>query len=350
MTKPDLLSMDIAALTNLLSALKEPPYRARQLFCWLQQKGVNDFACMSNLPLSLQQWLAAETRINTPLIVFRQESADANTVKLLLELADGEQIETVLMLYERENNRARATCCVSTQSGCAFACAFCASGLYKNPRNLSAGEMIAQVLACAAIGRDAGYNGVSNVVFMGMGEPLANMANLKRAILLLNDEGGQNIGQRRITVSTCGLAPQIYKLADWGLQIGLAVSLHAADQEKRMRLMPVAARYNLEELLKACRYFRRKTGRRVTMEYALFAGVNDSERDAEQLAALLAEEDVLINIIPANNVAEAGICASDREIIKIFCDTIRRRGMEVAVRERRGTEIDAACGQLRGKK
>ena len=348
MAKPDLLSMDIAALTALLAAWGQPAYRARQLFNWLQQKGVADFAAMSNLPAALQSRLAAETVISTPLLVQRQDAAAGDTVKLLLELADAERIETVLMLYGRAASRDRATCCVSTQSGCAFACAFCASGLYKNPRNLSAGEMIAQTLACAAIARELGYSGVSNVVFMGMGEPLVNMANLKQAILLLNDEMGQNIGQRRITVSTCGLAPQIYELANWGLQISLAVSLHAAEQEKRARLMPVAARHTLPELLAACRYYRQKTGRRVTMEYALFAGINDSLRDAEQLAALLAGEDVLLNIIPANNVEEAGICASDSEIIEIFCARLKQRGLEPILREKRGTDINAACGQLRG--
>lgn len=350
MDKPDLLSLDTAGLTSLLSGWGEPSYRARQLFAWLQQKGVADFAAMSDLPASLQKRLSKETLLSTPQIAHRQDAVDGDTVKLLLTLADGEQIETVLMLYAREHSRDRATCCVSTQSGCAMGCAFCASGLFRQPRNLSAGEMIAQVLASAAIGRELGYCGVSNVVFMGMGEPLANLVNLKQAITLLNDEQGQNIGQRRITVSTCGLVPQIYELADWGLQIGLAVSLHAAEQEKRERLMPVAARHSLPELLAACRYFRRKTGRRVTVEYALFAGINDSERDAKQLAALLAGEDMLVNIIPGNNVAEAGFCASDREIIKIFYDIIRRRGLEAALREKRGADIDAACGQLRGKK
>jgi 23S rRNA (adenine2503-C2)-methyltransferase len=349
MDKPNLLSLDTAALTQLLAAWGEPPYRARQLFAWLQHKGVTDFAAMSDLPAFLQKRLAAETWAGAPIIVQRQEAADKDTVKLLLELTDGERIETVLMLYGRENSRDRATCCVSTQSGCAMGCAFCASGLIKNPRNLSAGEMISQVLITSAIAREKGYSGISNVVFMGMGEPLANLVNLKQAILLLNDERGQNIGQRRITVSTCGLAPQIYELAGWGLQIGLAVSLHAADQEKRARLMPVAARYSLPELLAACRYFRQKTGRRVTMEYALFAGINDSWRDAGQLASLLAGEDILVNIIPANNATEAGFCASDSEIIEMFCAKIRRQGIEAAVREKRGADIDAACGQLRGE-
>jgi len=302
------------------------------------------------LPLSLQQRLATETALNVPVIAGRQNTATDDTVKLLLSLADGEQIETVLMLYERAQARDRATCCVSSQSGCAMGCAFCASGLFQNPRNLSAGEMVSQVLISTAIAREQGYAGVSNVVFMGMGEPLANLANVKQAILLLNDEQGQNIGQRRITVSTCGLVPQIYELADWGLQIGLAVSLHAAEQALRARLMPAAARYSLPELLAACRYFRKETGRRVTWEYALFAGVNDSEKDAYQLASLLAGEDILVNIIPANTVKEAGFYASKREIIEIFCAILRRQGVNLAVRERRGADIDAACGQLRGQR
>jgi 23S rRNA (adenine2503-C2)-methyltransferase len=350
MNKPELLSMDAVALSALLATWQEPSYRARQLFSWLQQKGVSEFAAMSNLPKSLQQRLASETQINAPLIMQRQEARKGDTIKLLLSLMDSEQIETVLMLYDREKSRDRATCCVSSQSGCAMGCIFCASGLFKHPRNLSAGEMVAQVLIAAKIAREMGYSGVSNVVFMGMGEPLANLVNLKQAILLLNAAEGQNIGQRRITVSTCGLAPQIYELADWGLQIGLAVSLHAADEKKRARLMPVAARHSLPELLASCRYFRKATGRRVTMEYALFAGINDSERDAEQLAVLLAGEDILLNIIPANNVTEAGICASDSESIKIFFAKIQQMGITAAIRERRGADINAACGQLRGKK
>ena len=349
MNKPDLLCMDISALSSLLASWGEPSYRARQLFQWLQQKGVTDFFAMSNLPLSLQKRLIAERQIDAPVIARRQDAADGSTVKLLLTLADGEQIETVLMLYEREKSRNRATCCVSTQSGCVFACAFCASGLFKTPRNLSAGEMVYQVLATAAIAQELGYSGISNVVFMGMGEPLANLENLKQAILLLNEEMGQNIGQRRMTVSTCGLVPQIYELADWGLQIGLAISLHAAEQALRQRLMPVAARYSSAELLAACRYYRQKTGRRVTMEYSLFAGINDSKQHAAQLASLLMGEDVLVNIIPANNVEEAGIYASNSEVIEMFCAQLRQQGLNIAVREKRGADIDASCGQLRGK-
>ncbi|MCL1974788.1 MAG: 23S rRNA (adenine(2503)-C(2))-methyltransferase RlmN [Firmicutes bacterium] len=348
MNKPEVLSMDIPALTALLTGWGEPSYRARQLFTWLQKKGVTEFSAMSDLPISLQKRLYEETELSAPVIMRRLNTKKGDTVKLLLALADGELIETVLMLYERKNSRDRATCCISTQSGCAMGCAFCASALNKHPRNLSAGEMIAQAIAAVTIGQEYGFAGISNVVFMGMGEPLANMTHLKQAILLMNDAQGLNIGQRRITVSTCGLIPQIYELAQWGLQINLAVSLHAAAQEKRLRLMPIAARYTIAELLTACRYYRMKTGRRVTMEYALFSGVNDSEEDARQLANLLAGEDILVNIIPANNVIEAGFYSSERELIKKFHTTIVSRGIEVAVRERRGTDIDAACGQLRG--
>ena len=347
MPKPDLLSMDIASISALLVEWGEPAYRGRQVFQWLQQRGVVDFSLMSNLPLSLREQLMHKALISAPRVLRRQEAAAGDTVKLLLEFADGEQIETVLMLYEREAARDRATCCVSTQSGCAMKCAFCASSLYHDPRNLSAGEMVAQVLLTARLAREKGFAGITNVVFMGMGEPLANMANLRQAILLLNDTNGQNIGQRRITVSTCGLAPQIYELADWGLQINLAVSLHAADTAKRARLMPVAAHYTLTELLAACRYYRQKTGRRVTIEYAMFAGINDSLDDAALLANLLAGEDMLINIIPANNTNKAGFLPSKREIIERFCALLSRQGCEAAIREARGQDINAACGQLR---
>lgn len=348
MNKPDFLSMDIPALAALLTEWGEPAYRGRQIFQWLQQKGVTDFNDMSNLPLSLRGELTHKALITAPCVLRRQESAAGDTVKLLLEYADGARIETVLMLYEKETYRDRATCCVSTQNGCAMGCAFCASSLYRAPRNLSAGEMAAQVLLTAGLAREKGFAGITNVVFMGMGEPLVNLVNLRQAILLLNDENGQNIGQRRITVSTCGLAPQIYELADWGLQISLAVSLHAADAAKRARLMPVAARYSLAELLAACRYYRQKTGRRVTVEYAMFAGVNDSLEDAALLADLLAGEDMHINIIPANSITEAGFLPSKREIIERFCAYLREQGREAAVREARGPDIGAACGQLRG--
>ncbi|MDO4581882.1 MAG: 23S rRNA (adenine(2503)-C(2))-methyltransferase RlmN [Bacillota bacterium] len=343
----DLRSASLTELREFVRGLNEPDFRAAQLFAWLQQKGARSYAEMSDLPQALRDKLARQAALTAPAVVERRISARRDTAKLLLEFADGERIEMALLLYDDPHSRERATVCLSTQSGCAMGCKFCATARCADFRNLNAGEIVVQAQYADALARELGFAGVTNVVFMGMGEPLANLDNLRRAIELLNDERGMNIGQRRITVSTCGLVPQIYAMLDWGMQIGLAVSLHSALPEQRAALMPAAARYSPAQLIEACRDYRRRSGRRVTCEYALFAGVNDSVAAADALAALLTGTDILVNIIPANSGGEGGFHASDKQTTAAFAAALAKHGVDVELRRARGQDIEAGCGQLR---
>lgn len=347
MKRLDLRSLDLPQLTAALAPLGLPAFRAKQIFRQAQKLAAPDFAAMSDLPQSLRQQLAESFDLCWPRVVTKLISRGGDTAKLLLELADGERVEMALMLYRRGQSRDRATCCLSCQSGCAMGCRFCATGLVKRFRDLSAGEMVAQAQLADNLARELGFPGVTNLVYMGMGEPLANLEQVRRSIVLLNHEQGLNIGARRITVSTCGLVPGIYQMADWGLQVGLALSLHAADQEKRAALMPVAKKYPLEQVLAACRHYQQQTGRRVTCEYALINNVNDSEAEAEKLANLLTGSHFLVNIIPANALPERGVIAPAAARSAAFCRVLTQRGLEVEVRESRGQDIEAACGQLR---
>ena len=342
----DLRGLNKSELAEYIKSIGEPAYRAKQLFRHIQKHGADDFQSMSDLPESLRSYLSENTSLVMPKIIDQQTSAAEDTVKLLLELADGERIEMVLMLYERWQAHNRATCCVSSQSGCAMNCRFCATALHEHFRNLTAGEIVAQVQIADKLAYDMGFAGITNIVYMGMGEPLANLDAVKKSLELLNDEDGMNIGMRRITISTCGIVPKIREMALWGYQIGLAVSLHAADQQLRQKLMPGAAHYSLDELLDACKYYREKSGR-VTAEYALFAGINDQPSDAAKLANLLTESDILVNIIPANPLPEAGIQPPEEAVINNFCHLLEEKGLNVQLRRKRGADIQAACGQLR---
>ena len=343
----DIRSCEKQELTAYMQSLGQPAFRGRQLFRQAQKLAASDFAAMSDLPLSLRERLGQEARLTTPRVVAERISKTSDTAKLLLEFADGERVEMALMLYRREQSRDRATCCVSSQSGCAMGCRFCATGMFDRFRNLTAGEIVSQVQLADSVARRLGFDGVSNLVYMGMGEPLANAANVLKSIRLLNDGDGLDIGARRITVSTCGLVPKIYEMADWGLQVGLAVSLHAADNEKRRSLMPGASRWTVEELIEACDHYRKRTGRRVTCEYALIKGVNDSREDAEKAAALLTGKGILVNIILANALPERGVEASEEATCTAFCRVLEKAGVETQIRESRGRDIEAACGPLR---
>ncbi|MCL2677881.1 MAG: 23S rRNA (adenine(2503)-C(2))-methyltransferase RlmN [Clostridiales bacterium] len=343
--KPDLRSLAREEMEELAQKLGWPAYRGRQIFAWVHKHGSRDLAGLKNLPAELKQALGEYTYIGQPQELTRRESSAGDAVKLLLSLRDGERIETALMLYHRKSTRERATCCVSTQSGCSMRCAFCATAFSGPGRNLSAGEIVSQALLSRETAREKGFPGLTNIVYMGMGEPLLNLAAVKKSLLLFNAEDGLNIGMRRMTVSTCGLVPGIYELADWGKPVGLAVSLHGANDATRRRLMPAA--YPISEVMKACRHYQEKTGERVTWEYALFAGVNDSGRDAARLGALLRGENALLNLIPANFVAETGFSPSKVERIEEFSKIVASYGVEVSQREPRGVDIDAACGQLR---
>jgi 23S rRNA (adenine2503-C2)-methyltransferase len=343
-------------LEDLLAGWGEPHFRAEQVWGWLYRSLVDDVQAMGNLPAELRERLAAETNLAllTPLAV--QESASGETRKVLFRLHDGHTVESVLMRYYD-----RRTACISTQVGCGMGCTFCATGQGGLDRNLSPGEIVAQVIHFAreireaelaeagALGQrlDTGAHPVTNVVLMGMGEPLANYHATWQAIETLTDARGYNLGARRITLSTVGLAPGIQRLADEGLPINLAVSLHAPDDDLRGQLVPANRRYPLADLLDAMRAYVDQTGRRVTIEYALIAGVNDTLEQARQLARRLQGLLCHVNLIPLNPTPGSPLHPSTGEQVEAFRDELERYGIPATVRIRRGIDIEAGCGQLR---
>lgn len=338
MARPDILSMDIDDLKLMLSEMGEPAFRAKQLFQWLHQKQVNTFDQMSNLPKALQQKLADQTRFDGVTIEKKLVSSIDQTAKYLFALENGALIESVLMHYGHGS-----TVCVSTQAGCRMGCTFCASTLEGVECNLTAGEMLSQVYA---IQKDTG-NRVSGIVLMGSGEPLDNYENVLQFIKLANDPQGVNIGQRHITLSTCGLIEKIHQLAAEGLQITLAVSLHAPNDEIRNRIMPISRKNPIEELLAACRKYADITKRRITFEYALMKGVNDSDACALELVSRLRHTLCHVNLIPMNEVKERSYSKSSDERVARFASLLNEKGIETTVRRRMGMDINAACGQLR---
>lgn len=345
-----------AELADLLSGWGEPRFRADQLWRWLYRSLVDDFAAMGNLPNVLRERLATETDLRLLAPLAGQESTTGQTRKVLFRLRDGNVIESVLMNYDE-----RRTACISTQVGCSIGCLFCATGQGGLARNLSAGEIVAQVIHFArkiqqaeieqaiaqGVNADIQRHPVTNVVLMGMGEPLANYAATWQAIETLTDARGYNLGARRITLSTVGLVPGIHRLADEGLPINLAVSLHAPDDELRSQLVPINQRYPLGELLAAVRAYAQKTKRRVTFEYALIAGVNDTIQHAQQLGVLLHGMLCHVNLIPLNPTPGTTLRPSPREQVSVFRDVLVSAGIPTTVRMRRGISIEAGCGQLR---
>ncbi len=336
-----LYDLDRSTLQSLLKNWGKPSYRARQLWEWLYVHLADSFDQMTNLPLSLRERLAKKTTIGAPQVADTAQSADGETRKDLLRLADGETVEAVLMRYER-----RRTACISTQAGCALGCPFCATGQMGFRRNLTGGEIVAQALHFARE-LQAQNERLTNVVLMGMGEPLANYDASLAAIRRLIDPQGFKLGQRHITLSTVGLAPGIERLAGEGLQITLAISLHAATDKLRAQLVPVNRRYGLDALFKACHHYVERTRRRVSFEWALIAGVNDSPEQAQALADRLKGLLAHVNLIPLNpSPTYAGRRSSD-ERIAAFIAVLKRRRVPYSVRVRRGVEIQAGCGQLR---
>lgn len=342
-TKTLLTDLSYEQLVSWVTEQGEPLFRAKQLFAWIYRSLVFDFSAMTNLPLGLRQkW--SERAVIQPLVPLETlTSADGLTTKLLLELPDGETIESVLMHYE-----GRHTVCISSQVGCALGCPFCATGQGGFKRNLSSGEIVGQVLYFARQLLAEG-TAVTNVVFMGMGEPLANYEATWQAIRILNDHRGFNLGARRFTISTVGLVPGIRRMAQEGLAVGLAVSLHAANDELRNRLVPINRRYPLAELLTACREYVEHTGRRVSFEYALIQGVNDEPGQARELAHLLRGLLCHVNLIPLNPTAECTYQPSTRDRILAFRRELNRLGIANTVRLGRGIDIQAGCGQLRSR-
>ncbi|GEK30247.1 putative dual-specificity RNA methyltransferase RlmN [Kurthia zopfii] len=320
----------------------EKGFRAKQIYDWLYVKRVSTFEDMSNLSKELRDKLAESFELSTLKTIIRQESKDG-TIKILFQLQDGYSIETVLMRHEYGNS-----ICVTTQVGCRIGCTFCASTLGGLKRHLMSGEIIEQVVNVQRE-LDATNERVSSVVIMGIGEPFDNYDNMMQFLRVINHKQSLNIGARHITVSTSGIVPRIYDFADEGMQINFAVSLHAPNQEARQKLMPIAKAYKLDELIKAVNYYTEKTGRRVSFEYGLMSGQNDSIEVANELADLIQNVKCHVNLIPINYVPERDYIRTSRSSIFAFEKALKNRGINVTIRREQGSDIAAACGQLRAQ-
>ncbi|MFZ5857594.1 MAG: 23S rRNA (adenine(2503)-C(2))-methyltransferase RlmN [Chloroflexota bacterium] len=342
MIAPLVYDLDLPALTELLLSWDEPSYRAKQIWQGLYQHLWNAPDQFTSLPKSLREKLAANLRWDALTPDLKLASSDKQTIKTLFKLHDGKVIEAVLMRYDR-----RRTLCISSQAGCAMGCVFCATGQMGFKRHLSSGEIVAQVMHYARLLNEQNER-VTNVVVMGMGEPFHNYDNTMAAIDRLNDADGYAFGARRFTISTVGLAPSIRRFADETRQVNLAVSLHAADDETRGDMMPVNKRYPIAEVIEACRYYVTKTGRRITFEWALIHGVNDTPETARRLASLLKGLNCHVNAIPLNPTTGYHGKATDRQRAEIFKETLEQAGVPCTIRMRRGIDIAAGCGQLAG--
>jgi 23S rRNA (adenine2503-C2)-methyltransferase len=334
----ELLGLTLEELGQLAADLGEAPYRGRQIARWIYARRAATFAEMTDLPLDLRERLSAVARVSRLRLLRRSESSDDFTMKALWGLTDDRSVESVLMRYDD----GRRTACVSTQVGCGMGCTFCATALAGLARNLSAGEIVDQVLALEA---ESGER-VTHVVFMGMGEPLANYEATLRAVRLLNAPYGPRIGMRNLTISTVGLVPQIRHLAQERLQLTLAVSLHAPTDDLRSQLVPINRRWPIAEVMAAARDYAAATGRRVTFEYVLMAGVNDRDEHARRLGALLGGWTAHVNVIPWNPVYGMQYRRPAPAEVYRFVGIVRRAGVAATVRIDRGADIDAACGQL----
>ena len=334
----DIKSLTLEELKTEMERMGEKSFRAKQLYEWMHVKLVRSFDEMTNLPRSLRERCEREYDFTAVKPVRMQESAIDGTRKYLFELGDGKLVESVWMKYKHGNS-----VCISSQVGCRMGCAFCASTLDGLERSLSPSEMLDQIYAITLLTGER----VSNVVVMGTGEPMDNYDNLLRFITLLTDENGLHISQRNVTVSTCGLVPKMRQLAEEQLQITLALSLHATTDEKRRRLMPVANKYSVQELMETCAYYFEKTGRRITFEYSLVGGVNDTDEDARELIALIKDLNCHVNLIPVNPIKERDFVQSGGEAIAAFKNKLEKNGINVTIRREMGRDIDGACGQLR---
>jgi 23S rRNA (adenine2503-C2)-methyltransferase len=340
--------LDLPALTNLLKEWKEPAYRAKQIWQGLYQHFYNAPEQFSALSKPLREKLKEMDFIGIhPSVI--QDSSDGQTRKTLFKLPDGHLVEAVLMRYDPDSSstKGRRTLCISTQAGCAMGCVFCATGQMGFKRHLTSGEIIAQVMYYARLLKEEDLT-VTNIVLMGMGEPFHNYDNTMKAIDQLNDAEGFNFGARRFTISTVGLVPAIRRFADEKRQVNLAVSLHAADDASRVEMMPINKRYNIEEVLEACQYYVAQTSRRVTFEWALIHGVNDTPEVAKKLAARLRGLMCHVNAIPLNPTAGYDGQATDKQRALIFKETLEQAGIPCTIRMRRGIDIQAGCGQLAG--
>jgi len=330
---------DLEELKQEFINIEEKPFRAEQVFKWIYEKNVKNFSDMTNISIQLQEKLSKYYTLGRYNIIKKLESLDG-TKKYLFDVLDGNAIETVLMEYKHGK-----TICVSSQVGCKMGCKFCASTGIPFIRNLTAGEIVEQVLS---VQEDIGEK-ISNVVFMGIGEPLDNFENVVKAINIMNSQKGLNIGARHISISTCGVVPKIYELADIKLQCTLSISLHATNNEKRSQMMPVNNAYNVEELIKACKYYIEKTNRRISFEYALSDEQNDTLEDAKELVTLLKGMLCHVNLIPINKIENGKYKKSTNKNIIAFRDFLNEHGIVATIRRELGSDIEAACGQLRRK-
>lgn len=336
--KTDIKSLNYEQLQELLVQMGEKSFRAKQIYQWMHVKLARSFEDMTNISHDLQENLQKNCEYTTLKAIQVQESQIDGTKKFLFELEDKNVVESVWMKYKHGNS-----VCISSQVGCRMGCRFCASTLDGLIRGLRPSEMLDQIYEITRITGER----VSNVVVMGTGEPMDNYDNLLQFIRMLTDENGLNISQRNLTVSTCGIVPNIFRLADEQLQITLALSLHATTDEKRRSLMPIANKYSLDELMEVCAYYYEKTGRRLTFEYALVGGINDKEEDAVKLASLARPLHCHINLIPVNPIKERDYVESEHRQIVAFKNKLEKNGINVTIRREMGRDIDGACGQLR---
>lgn len=334
----DIKSQTLEELKKTVEALGEKPFRAKQLYEWMHVKLAESYEEMTNLPKTFRGKLRGSCTLTTLTALEVQTSQIDGTQKYLFALHDGNVVESVLMRYKHGNS-----VCISSQVGCKMGCRFCASTIGGWNRNLTPAEMLEQIYR---IQKNSGER-VSNVVVMGTGEPLDNYDTLLRFIHMISDENGLHISQRNLTVSTCGIVPKMEALAEEKLQITLALSLHASSQEKREALMPIAKKYTITQVLDACRNYYEKTGRRITFEYALVGGENDSQEDARRLAQLIKGLNCHVNLIPVNPIKERSYVRSDKKVIENFQNKLEKYQINVTIRREMGRDIDGACGQLR---
>ena len=337
--KQDLKSMTLAEMQDAFAAIGEPKFRAKQVFTWLH-RGAVSFDAMTNLSKPLREKLDGLYDITAPSVARKQVSKLDGTIKYLWKLRDGNCVESVVMQYHHGN-----TVCIYSEVGCPMGCKFCASTIGGLVRRLEPSELVDQVLFSQL---DSGLP-ISNIVLMGIGEPLDNFDNVMRFLELINSPDGMNIGMRHISLSTCGLVDKIEKLAERDLQLTLSVSLHSPDDESRSKIMPVNRRWPVDTLLAACRDYFAKTGRRISFEYTMISGVSDSPEQAELLAKKLAGMGAHVNMIPLNNVTESGLHTSSKQAIRRFQTILEEQGVTATLRRTLGSDIDASCGQLRRK-
>ncbi len=321
-----------------------PKYRGKQIYEWIYKKKTYNINLMNNLPKELKYWLKIHYSFDLPVVRKKQVSQKDGTTKFLLEYNDKSLIEAVLMYHKEHAGKIRKTLCISSQVGCAIGCVFCATGKNGYTRNLTTGEIIGQILSIINIDGD-----IDNIVFMGMGEPLLNYDNVVKSIRIITDERGLNFSIRKITISTCGMVPQIKRLAEEGIPLTLAISLHAANDTLRSKLIPINKKYNIEELINAVKLYIKHTNRKVTFEYILIKDINDSIDDAIALATILKPLLCNVNLIPANPVADASMKKPSQNVIKSFQQKLQSLGIEAVIRKEKGADIDAACGQLKAR-